>query len=70
MRKRKRIRRFLGYTFVIRTVDNMPDFDSDPYFQQQFNDMKAFLIKHPHPGVTDEMIDQFKKDLELANYSS
>jgi hypothetical protein len=48
----------------------MPDFDSDPYFQQQFNDMKAFLIKHPHPGVTDEMIDQFKKDLELANYSS
>lgn len=69
MRGRKRKYRLMGYTLVIRTVDNMPDFDSDPYFQKQLNDMKAFLVKHPTPTMTEELINQFKKDLELANHS-
>jgi hypothetical protein len=42
----------MGYTFIFKQDNNMPDFSKDPCFQKQLEEARAFYTKHPLPGTS------------------
>jgi hypothetical protein len=57
----KRVLKIDKFIIEYTIVDDLPNLDNDPCFKQQLEDAKAFLAKHPIPGVTMYNASDLKK---------